>query len=67
MSGNIYVTDSDNDRVQIFTSSGTFIEKFGSFGTADGQFQEPSRLFVDSEGKIYVTDDNNNRVQIFKY
>ena len=31
--GNIIVADSRNDRVQVFTSSGRFISKFGMKGT----------------------------------
>jgi DNA-binding beta-propeller fold protein YncE len=27
---NIFVTDRDNDRVQVFTNNGTFITSFGS-------------------------------------
>ena len=37
-SGNVYVADSGNNRIQKFDSNGTFITKWGSTGTADGQF-----------------------------
>src|SRR5512135_3221981 len=36
--GNLYVMDSDNNRVQKFDSGGRFILTWGSQGTADGQF-----------------------------
>jgi tripartite motif-containing protein 71 len=38
-SGSVYVADSGNNRIQKFTSNGTFITKMGSFGWADGSFQ----------------------------
>ena len=36
--GNIYVTDAGNERVQVFTTEGQFLRKWGSFGSGDGQF-----------------------------
>ncbi len=38
-SGNVYVTDSGNHRIQKFDSNGNFITKWGSYGTGDGQFR----------------------------
>ena len=37
-SGNVYVADSSNNRIQKFDSNGTFITKWGSSGSEDGQF-----------------------------
>jgi DNA-binding beta-propeller fold protein YncE len=64
-SGNIYVVDWNNRRVQIFNSSGTFISKFGSYGAGDGQFAGPADIAIDSIGNIYVTEYTNRRVQKF--
>ncbi|MDE1770423.1 MAG: 6-bladed beta-propeller [Thaumarchaeota archaeon] len=64
-SGKIYVTDQDNDRIQIFDSSGHFLYKFGSSGSDSGQFANPVGIAVDSFGNIYVADQNNARVQVF--
>ena len=36
--GNIYVSESLNHRVQVFDSNGVFLRKFGSNGSGDGQF-----------------------------
>lgn len=64
-SGNVYVTDTDNNRIQKFSSSGTFITKWGSYGTGDGQFDTPSGVAVDASGNVYITDYYNNRIQKF--
>ena len=64
-SGNIYVTELINNRIQKFDSSGNFITKWGSFGTGDGQLNQPSGVAVDNSGNVYVTDMKNNRVQKF--
>jgi DNA-binding beta-propeller fold protein YncE len=39
--GTVYVADSSNHRIQKFTSDGKFITKWGSEGSADGQFAFP--------------------------
>ena len=63
VTGNLYVADTGNNRVQEFTSAGKFITKFGSAGSGNGQFSEPKGIAVSALGGIYVTDTNNNRVQ----
>lgn len=63
--GNFIVADSRNDRVQIFSSSGVFIKKFGTKGTGPGEFDRPSGVCVSPEGLVIVVDFGNNRVQVF--
>jgi len=64
-SGNIYVTDAGNNRIQKFNSSGGYLAQWGSFGTDAGQFQSPQGIALDSSGNIYVTDSLNHRIQKF--
>jgi DNA-binding beta-propeller fold protein YncE len=64
-SGNVYVADRDNYRIQKFTSSGVFITKWGSSGSGDGQFNRPYGIAVDSAGNVYVADTENDRIQKF--
>jgi hypothetical protein len=48
---------------QKFTSDGSFITKWGSNGTGDGQFSYAGSVAVDSSGNVYVADVD--RVQKF--
>ena len=64
-SGNIYVADSGNDRVQKFDSSGNFLLAWGTDGSGDGQFRSPSGIAVDASDNVYVTDTANGNVQKF--
>jgi len=64
-SGNVYVADSSNDRIEKFTASGNYVTQWGSPGTGNGQFADPSGVAVDSAGNVYVTDAQNYRVQKF--
>src|SRR5262249_57427353 len=36
-SGDVFVADTRNDRIQKFTSTGTFLMKWGSHGAGNGQ------------------------------
>ena len=64
-SGNVYVADTWNHRIQKFTSSGQFVTKWGSYGNGDGQFIGPFGIALDSSGNVYVADINNGRIQKF--
>jgi len=63
--GNIFVCDSNNNRIQIFDSEGKFISTFGSKGNGNGQFESPWGITINSKGNIIVSDYGNNRIQIF--
>jgi subtilisin family serine protease len=62
--GYIYVADTGNHRIQVFSDTGTFSRKFGSFGSTAGLLNTPRGLCVSSAGTVYVADTANNRVQL---
>ena len=63
----MYVTENNNHRVKkLRLSDKTFISKFGSNGTSDGQFSNPRGICIDPEGKVFVADHNNHRIQVFQ-
>jgi tripartite motif-containing protein 71 len=64
-SGNVYVADTFNHRIQKFTNTGAFIRTWGTVGSANGQFVYPTDVAVDSSGNVFVVDEGNNRVQKF--
>lgn len=61
--GNIFVADSGNYRIQKLNSTGAYITKVGSNGTANLQFKTPYDVAVDSLGYVYVADWGNHRIQ----
>ena len=63
--GNVYVADSDNNRVQVFSAKGAFLRKWGSTGAGDGQFGRADDVAVAPDGTIWVADDPNGRYQAF--
>ena len=54
--GMVYVSDSGNARVQVFTPGGGFVRQFGRYGTGKGQFLQTYDLVVDRAGNVYVVD-----------
>ena len=63
--GNVYVTDTMNDRVEIFDADGAFISTFGKPGDGPGYFARPKGIAVDSDGHIWVADEMQDRLQVF--
>ena len=62
VSGNLYVSEQGNNRVQEITTTGVFVTKFGSGGSSSEQFAQPMGVVVGSTGGIYVTDFEHARV-----
>ena len=63
--GSVYVADTDNYRIQKFTSDGTYLLQWGTAGDGNGQFLHPYGLAVDDAGIVYVADFGNNRIEKF--
>ena len=72
----VYVTDSNNNRVQVFSTSGAFVSgigagyngvggSIGSSGPGNGKFTAPSGIALDASGNFWVTDPGNDLVQKF--
>src|SRR5207247_7088300 len=58
-SGNVYVADAFNIRVQKFDASGAFLAAWGS-ERAPGEFgTPPSAVATDGSGNVYVADGGN--------
>lgn len=65
-SGRIYVPDTNNNRIQIFRSDGTYDSSFGSSGTGNKEFSCPSGVTINrANGDIYVVDRCNQRILIY--
>ncbi|MCL5097931.1 MAG: 6-bladed beta-propeller, partial [Candidatus Omnitrophica bacterium] len=61
----IYVADSCNHRVQVFSPDGRFLRSYGQAGSGLGELSYPYDICVDPAGRQYVCEFGNSRVQVF--
>ena len=62
-SGDVWVADKENSRVEEFSATGAYITQFGKEGSANGDFDKPRGIALDAEGHIWVADTGNFRVE----
>ena len=68
----LYVRDTQNHRIQVFDVTGAnqagvcgaFLRAFGEYGTAPGQFVQPTGMTTDGRGRILVVEKGAGRVQV---
>ena len=63
--GKVYVADSGNNRIQVFTAEGKFLRMFGRRGQDRAELAKPRYIAVDTSGMVYVSEDDNDRVSVF--
>jgi len=63
--GNLYVSDTYNNRIEIFDADGNFIRQFGKAGDRPGTFMRPKGIAIDVDGHVWVADAVQDRVQCF--
>jgi len=61
--GRLLVTDEHTSRVNVYSSKGDVIGKWGVKGDSEGEFNGPAGIVVDSTGLVYVCDQRNHRIQ----
>lgn len=63
--GNLWVTDTGNERIIEFSPDGEPQDVFGGTGADIGQFLEPVGIAIDKAGNFYIADTWNRRIQVF--
>lgn len=65
----VYVADTWNHRIQVFTADGGFITQWGhpGFGQTDDPYGYwgPRGIAVDSLGRVYLADTGNKRILVY--
>lgn len=63
--GRVYVADTGNKRIRVYTADGQHIDDIGSGGAADGQLNEPAGVAIHPDGRVFVADTWNRRVVVY--
>ena len=62
----VYVADTYNHCIAVFSQDGHHLHTFGSKGSGQGQFDRPSGLALSSSGlRLFVSDWGSSRIQVF--
>lgn len=68
--GDIYVSDTGNSRVCVFSGNGGFVREFGGpapakLGASSAVLRQPGGISVGSDGRVYVADIRAGEVVVF--
>lgn len=61
----ILVTETRNNRVQVFRSDGAYLTAFSRNGSRKGELNFPTEIACDANENIFVVDCNNHRINKF--
>ncbi|MBI4979276.1 MAG: fibronectin type III domain-containing protein [Spirochaetes bacterium] len=68
---NVFVADTENNRVQVFTTAGQFVSSIGTYGDAPTQFKGPTCVVVSSNQvsagnwDVYLLVADKSRIRYF--
>ncbi len=60
----VLVSDTATNDIKIWTKQGQFVEAYGGFGTALGDFAGPYGMAFAPDGNLYVMEQQNDRIQV---
>ena len=63
--GNLFVADVDNNRIQQFDNTGAFVREWGSTGSGFGELRGPLDVATHGTSAVFVADMRNGRVVTF--
>ena len=63
--GQIFIADSNNHRIQVLNKDLTYSHSFGQYGSSPEQFTYPCDVTFDNEGYLYVADFDNHCIKKF--
>lgn len=59
------MSDSGNNRIQVFDNNGNYITQFGNTGSSHERIENPVGIALNSQGDVYVADGRDADVHVF--
>jgi YD repeat-containing protein len=63
--GDVYVVDEGNDRVEELNEKAEYLRAFGAVGTGKGDMEGPVAVAINPNGSVWIADFGNDRVDEF--
>lgn len=63
--GRIFVADTKDDNIRVFSRTGEFLFAFGRRGQGPAEFQQVCCLAFDGKGRLWAKDFGNRRYHVF--
>jgi len=63
--GNIYILDSKEHHVKVFTQEGKYLRTIGRQGQGPGEFHNPGNIQITPKNELLVEDTQNKRLGFF--
>jgi len=60
----IWVVETKAHRISVLNEKGELVRSIGKRGTAPGEFNYPTHIWIDNKGNIFITDAMNFRIQV---
>lgn len=61
----VYVADTGNHRIQVFSKNGSFLTSWGEYGNREVQFMYPNSIALNENlARVYTSEKEGDRVQI---
>ncbi|MCY3905702.1 MAG: TIGR03663 family protein [Anaerolineaceae bacterium] len=64
--GRVYVADTGNKRVRVYSAEGGWTLDIGEGGSDAGQLDEPSGLALHPDGRLFIAEFWNRRISVFE-
>ena len=64
--GRVYVADTGNKRVRVYSAEGEWLLDVGEGGSDAGQLDEPSGLALHPDGRLFIAEFWNRRISVFE-
>ncbi|MBD3169850.1 MAG: hypothetical protein GF307_10235 [candidate division Zixibacteria bacterium] len=63
--GDIYISESDNDRILLLDNFYNLRAEIGGFGFGQGEVRNPYRMTTGKNDRLFVADTDNGRVAVY--